>query len=223
MHFEFYVLAKYYPLLLRGLVVTVEYTLVGLVTSLCFGTCVAILRAFALPLLEPLLIAYINVAREVPLLVQLYFIFFGLPSIGITLSAPEAAILAITLNEGAFIAEIVRGGMLGVHRGQWEAARSLAMGPLACLRYIVLPQAFRKVIPSLVGHSSYILKDTSVLTVIAIEELTSAAGEINDQTLSSLTAFGSAAALYIAVFWLLQYGGSRLERAAGLGGLVRWT
>jgi polar amino acid transport system permease protein len=223
MHFEFYVLVKYYPLLLKGLVVTVEYTLAGLVTSLGFGTGVAILRTFRVPVLDRLLVAYINVAREVPLLVQLYFIFFGLPSLGVTLTAPQAAILAITLNEGAFIAEIVRGGIQAVHRGQWEAARSLAMGPVACLRYIILPQAVRKVIPSLVGHSSYILKDTAVLTVIAIEEVTSMASEINDQTLSALTAFGSAAAIYVALFWLLQYGGTRLERALGVGGQVQWT
>lgn len=223
MHFEYYVLAKYYPLLLRGLVVTIEYTIIGLLTSICFGTFVAILRAFTIPVLDGTLIAYINACREVPLLVQLYFIFFALPSMGLTLSTAAAAILSITLNEGAFVAEIVRGGIQSLSRGQWEAARSIGMNQLQAMRYIILPQALKRVIPSLVGHTSYILKDTAVLTVIAIEELTSAAGYIFDLTLSSMTAFGSAAIIYVGLFWILQHVGFRLERAFGFEGVVRWT
>jgi polar amino acid transport system permease protein len=223
MHFEFHVLAKYYPVLLKGLVVTIEYTLICLVTSLCFGTFIAILRTFRIRLLDFLLIAYINIGREVPLLVQLYFIFFGLPALGISLSTPVAAVLAITLNEGAFIAEIVRGGIQSISRGQWEAARSVSMNRVQAVRHIILPQALNKVIPSLVGHTSYILKDTAILTVIAVDEITSAAGYINDMTLSSLTAFGSAAAMYVALFWVLQHVGSRVERAFRYGEVLKWT
>jgi His/Glu/Gln/Arg/opine family amino acid ABC transporter permease subunit len=223
MHFEFHVLAKHYPVLLKGLVVTIEYTLICLVTSLCFGTFIAILRTFRIRLLDFLLIAYINIGREVPLLVQLYFIFFGLPALGISLSTPVAAVLAITLNEGAFIAEIVRGGIQSISRGQWEAARSVSMNRVQAVRHIILPQALNKVIPSLVGHTSYILKDTAILTVIAVDEITSAAGYINDMTLSSLTAFGSAAAMYVALFWVLQHVGSRVERAFRYGEVLKWT
>jgi His/Glu/Gln/Arg/opine family amino acid ABC transporter permease subunit len=223
MHFEWHVLLKYYPVLLKGLVVTVEYTLITLLTSLCFGTGIAALRALKIRLLDPLLIAYINVGREVPLLVQLYFIFFGLPALGVSLSTPVAAVLAITLNEGAFVAEIVRGGIQSIARGQWEAARSISMNRLQTLRYIILPQAIKKVIPSLVGHTSYILKDTAILTVIAVDEITSAAGYINDMTLSSLTAFGTAAAMYVVLFWFLQHVGARVERAFRYEGVLRWT
>ncbi len=223
MHFEFYVLAKYYPVLLKGTLVTIEYTLIGLVTSLIFGSIVAVLRSLKIPFLNPILVAYINVCREVPLLVQIYFVFFGLPSVGIVLSAPEAAVISITLNEGAFIAEIVRGGIQSIARGQWEAARSIAMNTLQTMWFVILPQAVRKVIPTLVGHSSYILKDTAILTVIAIEEVTSAAGYINDLTLSSLTAFGSAAVIYVLLFWFCQYAGSRLERVFAAGGAPRWN
>lgn len=223
MRFEFYVLAKYYPVLLKGLLVTIEYTLICMVASLCFGTLIAILRTFRIRFLDSLLITYINIGREVPLLVQLYFIFFGLPALGISLSTPVAAVLAITLNEGAFIAEIVRGGIQSISRGQWEAARSVSMNRLHAMRYIILPQALNRVVPSLVGHSSYILKDTAILTVIAVDEITSAAGYINDMTLSSLTAFSAAAAMYVALFWILQKVGSRIERAFRYEGVVRWT
>jgi His/Glu/Gln/Arg/opine family amino acid ABC transporter permease subunit len=223
MRFEFHVLAKYYPVLLKGLIITIEYTLICLVASLCFGTFIAILRTFRIRLLDFLLIAYINIGREVPLLVQLYFIFFGLPALGISLSTPVAAVLAITLNEGAFIAEIVRGGIQSISRGQWEAARSVSMDRVQAVRHIILPQALNKVIPSLVGHSSYILKDTAILTVIAVDEITSAAGYINDMTLSALTAFGSAAAMYVVLFWVLQHVGSRVERAFRYGEVLKWT
>jgi polar amino acid transport system permease protein len=91
------------------------------------------------------------------------------------------------------------------------------------VRHIILPQALNKVIPSLVGHTSYILKDTAILTVIAVDEITSAAGYINDMTLSSLTAFGSAAAMYVALFWVLQHVGSRVERAFRYGEVLKWT
>jgi His/Glu/Gln/Arg/opine family amino acid ABC transporter permease subunit len=223
MRFEFHVLAKYYPVLLKGLIVTVEYTLITLVTSLCFGTLIAILRSFRLRVLDTVLIAYINIGREVPLLVQLYFIFFGLPALGISLPTPVAAIVAITLNEGAFVAEIVRGGIQSISRGQWEAARAVSMSRVQAMRYIILPQALKKVIPSLVGHTSYILKDTAILTVIAVDEITSAAGYINDMTLSSLTAFGSAAAMYVVLFWILQHLGARVERAFRYEGILKWT
>lgn len=223
MHFEFYVLVKYYPVLLKGMVVTIEYTALGLVTSLIFGTLVAITRTAKVPVLDSLLRAYINVCREVPLLVQIYFVFFAMPSLGVTLSAPVAALVSITLNEGAFIAEIVRGGIQSIPRGQWEAAGSIGMTGLQSMRHIILPQALRKVIPTLVGHSSYILKDTAVLTVIAIEEVTGAAGYINDMTLSSLTAFGSAAAIYVGLFWFCQFAGARIERFFDVRGSVKWT
>ncbi len=223
MKFEFHVLAKYYPVLLKGLIITVQYTIVCLITSLCFGTLIAVLRTFRIRVLNMLLTAYINVGREVPLLVQLYFIFFGLPAIGISLSTPVSAVLAITLNEGAFVAEIVRGGIQSISRGQWEAARSVSMSSVQAMRYIILPQALKKVIPSLVGHTSYMLKDTAILTVIAVDEITSAAGYINDMTLSALTAFGSAAMLYVALFWVLQHLGARIERAFRYEGALKWT
>jgi His/Glu/Gln/Arg/opine family amino acid ABC transporter permease subunit len=223
MHFDFHVLVEYYPVLLQGTLVTLEYTVLGLVTSLCFGTLVAVLRTFRIPILDGILVAYINVCREVPLLVQIYFIYFGLPEIGIALSAPEVAIISITLNEGAFVAEIVRGGIQSLPRGQWEASKSVAMSRLQTMYYVILPQAMRRVVPSLVGHTSYIVKDTSVLTVIAIEEVTSASGYINDMTLNSLTAFSSAAAIYVAIFWLCQYAGSKVERALSAEGNSRWN
>lgn len=211
MKFEWYIIAKYYPVLLQGLLITVQYTLVTLVTSFCFGLIVSIVRAFKFPTISKLFDYYVVFFRETPLLVQLYIIFFGLPQIGIIFSAPVSGILAITLNEAAFISEIIRGGIEAIPKGQKEASKALALNDLQIIRYITFPQALWNVIPSLVGHSSYILKDTALLSLIAIEELMGAADSINASTVSPLTVYFSAATLYYVFFLLFNVIGMRIE------------
>ena len=157
MKFEWYIIAKYYPVLLQGLLTTVQYTLIAVVTSFCFGVIVSIIRTLKFPIISKLFDYYVVFFRETPLLVQLYFIFFGLPTMGVILSAEISAILAITLNEGAFISEIIRGGVESISKGQKDAAKALSLNNLQIIRYIILPQALLNVIPSLVGHSSYII------------------------------------------------------------------
>lgn len=205
MGFDWYVLAKYYPMLLEGLYRTLTYTMIGLVTSVAFGLFVAMIQSLKIPILEKVIDAYIAVGRETPLLVQLFFIFHGLPVLtGVLLSAPQAGIAAITFNEGAFIAEIIRGGVQGVAKTQWDAAKAMAMSNFQCLRYVILPQGIRKVVPTLIGHSSYLLKDTALLSLIAIEELTSVAYYVNYMTLSSATVFTAVGVIYLVTFWLLN-------------------
>jgi len=214
MKFEWYIIAKYYPVLLQGLLVTVQYTLVASVTSFCFGLIVSIIRAFKFPIISKLFDYYVIFFRETPLLVQLYIIFFGLPQIGIIFSAAISGILAITLNEAAFISEIIRGGIEAIPKGQKEASRALALNGLQIMRYITLPQALWNVIPSLVGHSSYILKDTALLSLIAIEELMGAADLINASTVSPLTTYFSAAVLYYVFFLLFNVIGMNIENSS---------
>lgn len=223
MEFEWYVIAKYYPLLVSGLIVTIKFTLIALVTSVIFGLLIAVLRALNIPVLRKVLDGYVVVFRETPLLVQLYFVYYALPEIGVVLSAASSGILAVTLNEGAFIAEIVRGGILGIHKGQNEAATALALTKIQTLRHIIFPQAIRNVIPSLVGHSSYILKDTALLSVVAVEELTNSASYINDLALSPLTTFGSAAVLYVIFFWIFQFAGNAIENMLSMEAQTKWT
>lgn len=214
MGLQWYVLQRYYPLLLDGFLVTILYTAVTIVTSLLAGLLIAVLRFLKPPFLTQLLNGYVTFLRETPLLVQLYFIYFALPFLGIKFSAPVAAVLAITLNESAFIAEILRGGIQGIHKGQHEASHALAMTRLQSLRLVILPQAIRNVIPTLSGQCSIILKDTSLLSAIAISELLDQASAINDQVISPTTVFGAAGVLYLVIFAFINKCGAYLEKRA---------
>ena len=213
MGFDWYVLVKYYPMLLEGFYLTLLFTMIGLITSLSFGIFVAMVQSLKIPVVEKIIDCYIAVGRETPLLVQLFFVFHGFPVLtGLLLSAPQAGIIAITFNEGAFIAEIIRGGVQGVAKGQWDASKAVAMSNIQCLRYVIFPQGIRKVVPSLIGHSSFLLKDTALLSLIAIEELTSVAYYINYQTMSSTTVFGAVGVIYLATFWAMNGVGLFFEK-----------
>lgn len=214
MKFEWHIILKYYPVLLQGLLVSVKYTFMAISTSFCFGLIVSAIRALKFPVISKLFDYYVVFFRETPLLVQLYVIFFGLPQIGIIFSAPISGILAITLNEGAFISEIIRGGIQAIPKGQKEASKALALNDLQTMRYITFPQALWNVIPSLIGHSSYILKDTALLSLIAIEELMSAANYINASVVSPLTVYFSAAVLYYVFFLLFNRIGISIENSS---------
>jgi len=213
-NFEWYVILKYYPILLQGLLVTMKYTLIIVFTSFCFGLIVSVIRALKIPIISKLFDYYVVFFRETPLLVQLYIIFFGLPQMGIIISAPVSGILAITLNEGAFISEIIRGGIQAIPKGQKEASKALALNDLQTMRYITFPQALWNIVPSLVGHSSYILKDTSLLSLIAIEELMCAANYINASVVSPATVYFSAAVLYYVFFLFFNVIGMSIEKSS---------
>lgn len=211
MRFDWHVLVRYYPILLDGLRVTIEYTAIALVLCLALGIVIGTLRSQRIRYLDSVLRAYTTFFRETPLLAQLYFMFYALPHLGIYISAPVSGILAIVLNDGAFITEMVRGGIQGVPGEQVQAAQSLAMSKTQVLRFVVLPQALRSVLPSILGQASYILKDTSLLTLIAIRELTGAAEYINNMLYEPGTAFFSAAILYIGAFYIITLLASRLK------------
>jgi His/Glu/Gln/Arg/opine family amino acid ABC transporter permease subunit len=217
-NFHWYVIAKYYPELLDGLAVTLEYTAISIVTSFLLGVLVASVIALQIRMVHRILKWYVVFFRETPLLVQIYFVYYALPEFGLTLSAGISAILAITLCEGAFCAEIIRGGIEAVPRGQYDAGRALALSRFRVLRHVVIPQALRNVIPSLVGQSSVVFKDTSLLSIVAITELTAAAEDINAALIDPLTTFLTAGAMYVVVFWILNMFSSLLERRLRMAG-----
>ena len=223
MSFDWYIVATYYPLFLKGLAITLGYTAISIVTSLVLGVLVASLISLRIRFLHRILEWYVAFFRETPLLVQIYFVFYALPELGVTLSAPVAGVLAITLCEGAFFAEIVRGGIQALPPGQYDAARALALPRFQVLRFIVIPQALRKVIPSMVGQSSIVFKDTSLLSVIAIEELTGITQNINAELINPLTTFLTAGVLYVAVFWILNTFYSLFEHRVRNEGKEAWT
>lgn len=211
MDFNWYIVVKWWPELLHGLGVTLGASVGCTIFSLLLGMLAASLIAIRHPIVSRIFAVYVSVFRNTPLLVQLFFIFYGLPFIGIRLSPITCGIVGITLNEGAFIAEILRGNIQAIRKGEWEAAQSLGLSQTQVLRYAILPQAIRDAIPAITGQISIIIKDTSLLSLIMIVELTRVANKIYTRTFDT-TGFFVTAILYICLYLVLNTSSRVLER-----------
>lgn len=163
---------SFLPILGKGAFVTLKISLTSMLLATFLGLLLALLRIYGPASLSIISKVYIEVVRGTPLLIQLYFIFYGLPSIGIQLKPFTAGMIALGLNYAAFEAENYRAGILAVHKGQMEAARALGMTHIQGLRYIVIPQAFRVMLPPVTNDFISLLKDSSLVSVITIVDLT---------------------------------------------------
>ena len=158
-------------MLLTGAKLTIQLTTIAVFFGTILGTVTGIAR-LSKGLFRFCAAAYIDVIRGTPLLVQTFLIFYGLPSlIQRPIPAYFAAVLALSINSGAYVGEIVRSGIQSIDKGQWEAASSLGLSPSQTMRYIILPQAFRRILPPLGNEFIALLKDSSLVSVIALEEL----------------------------------------------------
>ena len=160
------------PALLAGARLTVELATIAVAIGLVIGSFVGIARVGHVRIVRLLAGAYVDFIRGTPLLVQLFLVYFGLPSlIGRPVPPFVAAIAAMGINSGAYVAEIVRAGIQAIDRGQTEAARSLGLTAAQTMRYVIFPQAIRRIIPPLGNEFIALLKDSSLVSVIALEEL----------------------------------------------------
>lgn len=204
MTFKLYVLKAAWPRFVDGTVTTLKFTIIAVILAIIWGILIGSITAYHIPVLSHICHWYVVFFRETPLLVQIYVIFYGLPQIGFMWSAPVCGIIALVLNDGAFIAEIIRGGLQSIDTGQSEAAYALSFSKIQTWFYFLLPQAWKKVLDSVVGMVSIILKDTSLLALITITDLTSVAQKINSQRFEPVTAFLTAGAIYFVLFLLIQ-------------------
>ena len=159
------------PYLFQGAMVTLGLTVAAIAGGLVLGCVLSLLRLSSYQWMVMLAKGYIWIFRGTPLLVQLIIIYTGLPQLGIKFSVMESALLGLVLNEAAYLAEIIRGGILGVTPGQSSAARALGLNSVQVMLYVVLPQAIRIIIPALGNSVNGLLKTTSVTSVISMEEL----------------------------------------------------
>ena len=159
------------PYLFQGAMVTLGLTVAAIAGGLMLGCVLSLLRLSRYQWMVMLAKGYIWIFRGTPLLVQLIIIYTGLPQLGIKFSVMESALLGLVLNEAAYLAEIIRGGILGVTPGQSSAARALGLNSVQVMLYVVLPQAIRIIIPALGNSVNGLLKTTSVTSVISMEEL----------------------------------------------------
>jgi len=194
--------------LLRG---TLPLTAVCFVLGLVLALLVALMRLSGNRLVSAPARAYVSVIRGTPLLLQLFIIFYGLPSLGLTIDPWPSAIIGLSLNVGAYASEAVRGAILSVPRGQWEAAMTVGMGRVTTLRRVVLPQAARIAVPPLSNTLISLVKDTSLVSTILVTDLLRQAQIIAGQTFEYFTLYGVAAVYYWVVCLVLSFGQTRLE------------
>jgi cystine transport system permease protein len=187
------------PLMLKGAAWTLLLAMASVFFGAIIGTLVAITRLARVPALSQFAALYVSCMRGTPLLVQLFVIYFGLPSIGIQFDPITAGILGLSLNVGAYLSETIRGAINGVEHGQWNAARSLGLTQSQTLRYVVGPQALRLAVPSLSNSLISLIKDTSLVSVIAVGELMLATKEVIATTFQPFPLYLAAAAIYWAM------------------------
>ena len=209
------------PLLWAGLWFTVPLTILSFAFGLTLGLVAALIRLFGPRPLAGVVRFYVWVIRGTPLLVQLFLIFYGLPSVGILLDAFPAALIGFTLNVGAYTSEIIRAVIASVPRGQWEASYSIGMSWRQTMRRTILPQATRTAVPPLSNSFISLVKDTSLAAAITVPELFQAAQRIVAVTYEPLILYIEAALIYLAMSSVLSTLQARLEeRFSRYGGFL---
>jgi len=187
------------PILLKGCVMTVELTVITLVLGTLLGIIFALMRLSSNVVLSQISNFYTWIIRGTPMLLQLFFFYYGLPSAGIRLSPFQAAVIGLSLNSGAYMAEIIRGGILSIDKGQFEAAKALGFSYYETMRRIILPQTFKVIIPPVGNEFITILKDTSLVSTIAMVELMRSAQQMYASTFKPIEIFATAAVLYLVM------------------------
>ena len=213
MQFNFDLVVNSFPLLLVGAGVTIKITALSVALGVVIGLFVGIARISRIKILRVLAAIYVDFFRGTPLLVQIFLVYFALPVItGQRVDPFVAAIGSCGINSGAYVAEIFRAGIQSIDKGQMEAGRSLGMTWVQTMRYIIVPQAFKRVIPPLGNEFIALLKDSSLVSVIGFEELTRRGQLIIAKTYGSLEIWLSGAVSYLAMTVTISRFVAYLER-----------
>jgi glutamine transport system permease protein len=203
-NFSFRTIVEYLPLFGQGLVATVWLSLISFVGALAVGIVLCAMNLQRARFLQVPAKIYIDAIRATPLLVQLYFLYFGLPRLGVVLPEVMIGILALSLNSGAYIAEIIRAGVLSIARGQVEAGIASGMTYIQRMRLVILPQAFRVTIPPLLGQAIVLVKDSALLSLISVAELTRAGQLLASDRFMPAEGFITTAACYLVLYYGLK-------------------
>lgn len=195
MNFKFII--KELPFLLQGSVMTLELTVITLTVGTFIAVVLALMKISKIPLLTSIATFYTWIFRGTPLILQLYFFYYCLPTIGITMSAFLAAVIGLSLNCGAYMAEIIRGGIISIDNGQFEASKALGFTYFQTMMKIILPQTIRVIMPPVGNEFISMLKDTSLVSTIAMVELMRTATQISSATFKFTEMVFAAALLYL--------------------------
>ncbi|MCG6911621.1 MAG: amino acid ABC transporter permease [Deltaproteobacteria bacterium] len=189
--------------ILEGLKVTLDITWISLILTYVIGLVTALMRLSNSLLAKAVARTYLEIARNTPLLVQIFFMYFVIAPI-LDIDRFAAAVLALSFFEGSYASEIYRAGIVSIDRGQWEAAHSLGMNVYQGYRYIILPQAIRRILPPLTSQAVSLIKDSSLVSVIAVYEMTMCANEIASETFLVFEVFFTIAAIYLTLALILS-------------------
>jgi L-cystine transport system permease protein len=203
------------PYILEGLAATIWMSLVSMAIGLLLGLITAVGRMSKNFLFQWIARAYISIIRGTPLLVQLFILYFGLPVIGIKLTATLAGIIGLSLNVGGYSAETIRGSILSIPKGQWEAASSLNMTYWQTMRRVIIPQAARVALPSLANTFLSLVKDTSLLAMITVNEMFYHAKIVGARAFDYMTVYILVAFFYWVICTLLNIVQEKLEKRYG--------
>ncbi len=193
-----------------GVWVTVKLSLVAGVFAILLGTLAGLARLSPNPALRNLAVTYVELIRGTPLLVQIFIVYFFIGTV-LNLDRFTAGVAALAVFTGAYVAEIVRAGISSIHKGQMEAGRSLGLTSAQTMRYVILPQAFKRVLPPLAGQFINLIKDSSLVSVISITDLTKAGREVVSSTFSPFEVWFTVALLYLVLTGTLSFLVRRLE------------
>jgi len=204
LQFDFLALYEALPALLVGALATLRITALSIAVGLVIGLGAGLARVWPNSFLRSISSAYIELIRGTPLLVQIFLVYFGLPALGLNLDPFVAGVLAMGINSGAYVGEIVRGGIESIAQGQMEAALSLGMSWWQSMYYVVLPQALFRILPSLGNEFIALLKDSSLVSTIAIAELTRTGQIIITRTFKSFEIWVGVALFYFIMTYAIS-------------------
>ena len=206
---------SFFPILKAGIYFTIPLTLITFVLGLILAFFVALARLSSIKPLVAIARFYVWIFRGTPLLVQIFILFFGLPSVGITLNPFPAAVIAFTLNKGAYSSEIIRAAILSIPKGQWEAASSIGMTRSQAMRRIIVPQSVRVSLPPLGNSFISLVKDTSLAATITVTEMFQKGQQIAAATYEPLWLYIEVAVIYLIFSTVLSYFQNNLEERFG--------
>ncbi|MCC7022169.1 MAG: amino acid ABC transporter permease [Thermomicrobiales bacterium] len=197
---------------------TVRIAAGAFVLAIVVGLVLALLQTIRIGLVTLVVRSYIELIRGTPVLAQLFILYFGLTEVGIRFTPIQAAILGLGLNGGAYLAEVFRAGIESIHAGQMEAALTVGMTPLTAMRYVILPQALRVVVPPTTNYSIALLKDTAIVSAVAAPEIMFKARNLVMETYLSAQIYLLVAIMYLVMSLILAFISRRLERRLGESG-----
>ncbi|WP_246797747.1 amino acid ABC transporter permease [Burkholderia perseverans] len=206
------------PVLAQGAVLTVKFAVLSMVFGLIAAVGLALMGIARSRVLNAIARVYVSLMRGTPLLVQIFVIYYGLPSLGISLDPTPAGVIALSANVAAYMSESMRGAINGIESGQWLASYSLGLSWGQTLRYVIGPQALRIAVPSLSNSLISLIKDTSLVSVITVTELLRSAQEIIASTFQPLPLYLAAAAVYWVLCQILEWVQRWWERRLALPG-----